>query len=114
MADEKKEPFKSEEFKAYEDGKHRRYELLFAVNGGAFAVAKLFADKACPNVLGRLTLFELSWGMVLFTVAMTADIFMFGQRMRENYVRGAFALPGKLVLLSMGILLCAGWILVGR
>ena len=27
----------SESFKAYEDGKHRRYSLLFAVNGGAFA-----------------------------------------------------------------------------
>jgi hypothetical protein len=29
------------DFRAYEDGKHRRYELLFAVNGGAFAIAKL-------------------------------------------------------------------------
>jgi hypothetical protein len=32
-------------FKYYEDGKHRRYSLLFAVNGGAFAIAKVFAEK---------------------------------------------------------------------
>jgi hypothetical protein len=34
----------SENFKAYENGKHRRYNLLFSVNSGAFAVAKLFTD----------------------------------------------------------------------
>jgi hypothetical protein len=33
-------------FREYEDGKHRRYILLFAVNGGAFAIANLFSlDK---------------------------------------------------------------------
>ena len=31
--------------KYYEDRKHRRYRLLFAVNGGAFAIAKMFAEK---------------------------------------------------------------------
>jgi hypothetical protein len=31
-------------FKAYEDGKHRRYGLLFSVNGGAVATAKLYGD----------------------------------------------------------------------
>ena len=29
----------------YENGKHRRYSLLFSVNGGAFAIAKILADK---------------------------------------------------------------------
>jgi hypothetical protein len=29
----------------YEEGNDRRYELLFAVNGGVFIIAKLFADK---------------------------------------------------------------------
>jgi hypothetical protein len=48
MPEEKKIP---ESFKAYEDGKHRRYNLLFAVNGGAFAVAKLFADEKAVAVL---------------------------------------------------------------
>ena len=30
----------------FEDGKHRRNTLLFAVNGGAFAVAKLLVACA--------------------------------------------------------------------
>ena len=34
-----------EAFKLYEDGKHRRYQLLFAVNGGAFAIGRLFATR---------------------------------------------------------------------
>ncbi len=35
MVEEKKI---SENFKAYEDGKHRRYNLLLTVNGGSFAL----------------------------------------------------------------------------
>src|SRR4051794_32612412 len=30
-------------FEEYENGKHRRYELLFKVNGAAFVIAGLFA-----------------------------------------------------------------------
>jgi hypothetical protein len=52
VSEEKKVP---ESFKTYEDGKHRRYTLLFAVNGGAFAVAKLFTDPHTANVLESLT-----------------------------------------------------------
>jgi len=26
-------------FELYENGKHRRYSLLFSINGGAFAIA---------------------------------------------------------------------------
>src|SRR6266542_1212759 len=63
-----------ESFKSYEDGKHRRYELLFAVNGGAFAIAKLFADKNSARVLGSLSLCHLSVGMIVFTAVMGADI----------------------------------------
>jgi hypothetical protein len=29
----------------YENGKHRRYSLLFSVNGGAFAIAKLVCGE---------------------------------------------------------------------
>jgi len=99
-------------FKAYEDGKHRRYSLLFSVNGGAFAVAKLFADSTTANVLGRLTLSQLSIGMILFTVIMVLDIYMFGEKMRSQYLRDAFGWQGKTVLLLIGILICAGWFLV--
>ena len=61
-------------FKTYEDGKGRRYGLLFSVNGGAFAVAKLFPTDNICAVIGGLTLFELSVGMILFTVLMSVDI----------------------------------------
>jgi len=109
ISEEKKVP---ESFKAYEDGKHRRYSLLFAVNGGAFAVAKLFADSHTSNVLGSLTLRQLSIGMILFTVVMVLDIYMFGEKMRTQYLPDTFSWQGKTVLLLLGLLICAGWFLV--
>lgn len=101
-----------ESFKAYEDGKHRRYNLLFAVNGGAFAVAKLFASPGTATLLGNLTLRQLSFGMILFTIVMTVDIYLFGEKMRKSYMRDAFGLQGKSVLVLIGLLICAGWFLV--
>lgn len=101
-----------ESFKAYEDGKHRRYELLFAVNGGAFAVAKLFLDENAQSVLGNLTLQQLSIGMNLFSIVMVADIFMFGEKMRKKFLPDAFGWQGKMVLLLIGFLISAGWLLV--
>ena len=65
-----------EAYKLYEDGKHRRYELLFAVIGGAFAIAKLFGEK--PG-LGSLRLSYVALGMVLFTITMVYDIYQFGK-----------------------------------
>src|SRR3954462_8457228 len=69
--------------KAYDDGKHRRYELLLAVNGGAFTVAKLFPEHASGCCLGNLTLIQVAYGMMFFTFAMGIDIFAFGYRMRK-------------------------------
>ena len=109
MMDEKKVP---ESFKTYEVGKQRRYQLLFTVNGGAFALAKLFADKDVSRSLGNLTLRQLAIGMILFTLIMTADIFMFGAKMRRIYLPEAFSWQGKMVLICIGLLLCAGWFLV--
>jgi purine-cytosine permease-like protein len=101
-------------FELYEEGKHRRYSLLFAVNGGAFAVAKLLTGESGKPVLGDLSLSQLALGMVLFTVVMTCDIYEFGQKMRENYLpEDAFGPVGKIVLILLGVLLCAGWFLVG-
>jgi purine-cytosine permease-like protein len=99
----------------YETGKHRRYGLLFSVNGGAFAIAKLLAGEAgqAPVVLGHLTLPQLAVGMTLFTIVMVADTFMFGEKIRTTELRGAFGWQGKLVLLVLGFLLCAGWLLAG-
>lgn len=100
----------------YEDGKHRRYTLLFSVNGGAFAIAKLLvgAEGNPATVLGQLTLPELSWGMILFTVIMVADICAFGYRTRHAFAIDVFDWRGKLVLISIGLLICCGWFLVGR
>lgn len=114
MSEEKKVP---DSFKAYEDGKHRRYSLLFAVNGGAFAVAKLYADAKLKagenpiNVFGGLTQRELALGMILFTIVMVFDIFMFGRKMRKQYLPDDFGWPGKMVLMLIGFLICAGWFL---
>jgi len=108
-------------YKAYEDGKHRRYELLFAVNGGAFAVAKFAADPKPGLVLGGLSLLWLSVGMVVFTAAMVVDIFFFGKMMRStlplNFLHPdsdtvvVFGRPGKIVLIVIGVLICLGWLL---
>lgn len=103
-----------ESFKAYEDGKHRRYSLLFTVNGGAFAVAKLFSEPQNVNVLGSLSLPQLSVGMILFTIVMVVDIFMFGEKMRTKYLPDDFGWQGKAVLLLLGVLICSGWFLVAR
>jgi hypothetical protein len=65
--------------------------LLVAANGGAFAVAKGFAQRKAYE-LGNLALQQLGIGMTLFTVVMVLDLFMFGQKTRRNHLRGAF--PG--------------------
>ena len=98
----------------YEDGKHRRYALLFAVNGGAFAVAKLLTGEASETavVLGSLTLLQLALGMALFTCVMVWDIFVFGDRVRTTYLEDVFSSQGKIVLLLVGALLLVGWVLV--
>lgn len=95
----------------YENGKHRRYGLLFSVNGGAFAIAKLLAGQG--NVLGGLSLKELSIGMVLFTVVMVWDIFEFGRRSRKEPIPYVFGPAGRIVLILLGALICIGWLLVG-
>jgi len=100
----------------YEDGKHRRYGLLFSVNGGAFGVAKLLvgANGKPEIVLGQLTLLELSWGMIVFTVIMVGDIYAFGDKMRKAFLPKAFDWRGRLVLVSIGLLICCGWFLVAH
>jgi hypothetical protein len=105
---------------AYEQGKHRRYSLLFAVNGGAFAVARLFTEpKKIGPIIGYLTLWQISLGLALFTIVMVLDIFMFGQNMRKvqemrdkRPALGLFGWQGKLVLILIGGLLVTGWTLV--
>jgi hypothetical protein len=100
--------------KAYEDGKHRRYNLLFAVNGGAFAIAKLLVGTAKEPgaVVGELHLCHLAYGMAVFTTAMAVDIGAFGLRMRGKN-KELFGWIGWAVLLIIGSLIVAGWMLAG-
>lgn len=97
-------------FKEYEEGKHRRYSLLFAVNGGAFALAKLFAEPRAATILGNLTLQHLAVGMVVFSIVMGIDLFAFGMKMRK-YVADAFQPIGMIVLILIVFLISTGWML---
>jgi hypothetical protein len=106
-------------FRLYEDGKHRRYELLFAVNGGAFTIAKLFSEPNTAKFLGNLSLNEVAYGLAAFTVLMTVDMMVFGQRMRSavgddklGWFKGVFSLWGKGVLALVSLLIVVGWLLV--
>ena len=108
-------------FKVYEEGKHRRYSLLFSVNGGGFAIAHLLADKPPGHqVIGRLGVWHLSLGLLLFTILMVYDIYKFGDKMshlQKNLDPTSpleiFGRVGKGVLLVIGTLLCLGWLLAG-
>ena len=72
-------------------GKGRRYGLLFP-NGGAFAIAKVFSEKADKTadkdistiLLGSLTIEHLALGMIAFTAVMVVDIFAFGWGMKRT------------------------------
>jgi hypothetical protein len=97
--------------------KSRRYSLLFTVNGEAFAVAKLLPVGNICAVLGGPALCELSWGMTLFTILLTTDIFFFGQHMLSTLSEEAigpngdtvpmFGTPGKIILILIGLLIRA-------
>jgi hypothetical protein len=95
----------------YIDGKMKRYSLLFAVNGGTFAIAKYQAET--PGiVLGGLTLEHLALGAIAFTVAMAVDIYLFGRMMRSNYLGSlAFGRPGRAILGLLSLLLIGSWAL---
>ncbi len=83
-----KEPTAAEVTKAYEDGKDRRYKLLFAVNGAAFTIVKWLAgERDSSAFLGSLDLWHIGVGMALFTLAMVADIDAFGLKMRKKGVQ---------------------------
>jgi hypothetical protein len=99
--------------RTYIDGKMKRYNLLFAVNGGAFAIAKLLTEPQNAPVLGGLSLQALAIGASLFTGLMCIDIWFWGTLMRESYFGGKdiFGRPGKIILSALGALLVLGWLL---
>ncbi len=106
-----------EVFKAYEDGKHRRYSLLFSVNGGAFAIANVLSEKPADSVvMGNLHVQQLAVGMLAFTVVMIFDIYTFADKMKRlqgNFKPEIFKPQGKVVLVLIGTLICLAWLLGG-
>ncbi len=110
------DPEKLEGHRTYIDGKMRRYNLLFAVNGGVFAVAKLMADPSTNRILGALTLEQLAAGGTIFIVLMWLDIWAFGYMMRTRFFGGqdVFGMLGRVVLTTICALLLVGWLLVAK
>jgi hypothetical protein len=98
-------------FADYESGKRRRYDLLFAVNGGAFAVGTwLLKGEAGPAIrFGGLEQAHFGLGMAGFAAIMCLDLFAFGLKYRQF-----FGLPGKLVVLGLSTLLMTAWLLAGK
>lgn len=97
----------------YIDGKIKRYNLIFAVNGGAFALAKLIKASAPENPLGNLTLTPLAIGAIAFTFLMWFDIWLWGEMMRNGYFHGeeVFQWRGKAILSLLASLLIIAWLL---
>ena len=104
-------------FKFYEDGKARRYNILFAVNTAVFGILKVMPDSKLGVLAGHdLALF--AYGMAVFTLVMGFDLWMFGTKMRKAGDPGAplrdglFAIPGRLVLVMLCGLMAVGWLAV--
>ena len=99
--------------RTYIDGKMRRYGLLFSVNGGALALAKLMADASTATLLGGLRIVHVAVGAIIFTILMVIDIWIFAQRMKSLFLDDlAFSMPGKVILLLLGTLIVVAWTLV--
>ncbi len=52
--------------------------------------------------------------MILFTLVVVAAINAFGWKMRSNSLPTSFDGEGELVLMSLGLIICSGWFLIGR
>lgn len=94
----------------YLEGKMKRYSLLFSVNGGAFAIIQFSKDTQLPGVL---SMFGLSFGLILFTLLMVSDIWLWGADMRQKHGIKLFRPVGQMILLMIGALFVSGWLLMG-
>lgn len=99
--------------RTYIDGKMKRYNLLFSVNGGAFFIAQLLNDSNNAGMLGGLNLPTLAVGAAAFTFLMCLDIWFWGDMMRRDFFEGkqVFGTPGRVILVSLGALLITGWLI---
>src|SRR2546423_1191084 len=99
----------------YIDGKIKRYNLMFAVNGGAFALGKLLKTSGTQDFLGRLTVTHLAIGSIAFSFLMWFDVWLWGQNMSHNYFEHTkekvFQWRGKAILSLLSSLLILGWLM---
>ena len=101
-----------EKLTRYIEGKVKRYWLLFAVNGGAFLIAK-FVDENTSGFVGQLSPIGVAMGGLVFGLVMTVDIWSWGWQMRRPEFAGehAFTKQGRAIALLIGGLTMSGWIL---
>lgn len=94
----------------YIDGKMKRYNLMFAVNGGTFALAQIFSESKYS--LGKLNLTHMAIGAIAFTFLMWFDIWLWGESIRIGHLKGkqVFQPPGKAILSLLASLLILGWL----
>ena len=97
----------------YLDGKIKRYNLMFAVNGGIFALARIITSAPSENPLGKIRLTHLAIGAIAFTSIMWFDVWIWGENMRLTYFDGkqVFQTRGKVIVSLLAALLIGGWLL---
>lgn len=96
----------------YENGKHRRYGLLLAVNSGAFAIVRFLLGESGKSsiVLDDLTLQELAIVMAILNAIMVWSIYVFGDNMHNTHISKS---QDKAVIIVLGALLFTAWLLFG-
>ncbi len=96
------------------DGKFKRLNLMFAVNGGAFAILKLSLENSSKALPGNLTLSQVAFGAIVFTIVMIADTWRWSAMMKREFLGMlALTLHGKIALILLGLLIITAWALVG-
>jgi hypothetical protein len=105
-------------FGVYQDGKSRRFSLLFTVNGGAFALVGFLAGDQPRVAFGVFSLWAfvvIPLALVLFTRAMRDDFFVFGEAMRQVWRDAGLGCPEifsekeQRIVRYVTALICASW-----
>jgi hypothetical protein len=94
----------------YIDGKLKRLNLLFLVNGGAFAIVELSVGDNSELIPMK----ALATGAIVFTTVMVCDTWLWAQMMKDRFLGSlGFGYPGKVILFVLGLLITVGWLLLG-
>jgi hypothetical protein len=105
-------------YNTYQDGKMKRYTLLFSINGGAYAIVTWAAEHVpAAHEIARAASMRTIAVVVaiaasLFTALMLVDIWLFGRMMRRAGAGDSLAYFGKhgqAVLASIICILLGAW-----